>query len=88
VTRGRALIRLLLSAAHAHGGGGTGDDGAKADGSEPDREQLPPLSTEYQTRSYALLDFSSEEWTSPRKTERLRELELLAQGDTTTTEVP
>jgi hypothetical protein len=64
------------------------DDGAKADGSEPDREQLPPLSTEYQTRSYALSAFSSEEWTSPRKTERLRELELLAQGDTTTTEVP
>jgi hypothetical protein len=60
------------------------DDGGKADGSEPDREQFPPLATEYQTRSSALSAFSPEEWESSRKTERLRELELLAQGDPTT----
>lgn len=48
---------------------------------EPDREQIPPAPAAYQTRTYPLADFSASEWQSPRKSERLRELEELATAD-------
>lgn len=47
---------------------------------EPDREQIPTLASTYQTGTYRLDQFSAEEWQSPRKSERLQELQALAEA--------